>query len=692
MYTENIKGYTITTKYELYEPQRESIRTILNCLEEGVSGMIESPTGTGKTLSILESVVAWINKNKQNKENKEVKVYITTRTIKQAQQLINYFKTIRNAPKMSLLASRAHLCLNSEVRSSGNLDNACKKKNKDVNSKDKCKYYSIDKESRTSSMETTLPSVFSIEDLIQSGSECRTCPYYYTKDMQDKSTIVFAPYNYIINKSIVKAMGIDLNDSIIIVDEAHNLDDICRSSGSVDIERTVLDGILTKLTTETVNENIEVSEVFNCISIIKRIREYFDGIPKLLSEVPQDMKIYDINGKQECSIPQKSILSELFKIGITSDSIDKVFSDINGLIKNSVLDEFMERWLIQLETVFKLILTEGKQKDYGMVISEDKVSFILLRSAVQFDPIYKMARSVILLSGTLQPFPELVNELTYNSSSFKYFLSADHVISNNQLYTSTVGQYNGRVLTGTYKETKDPVYFQTISSIIMDIAHSLDRVGGVLCFVPNYNTITLLKSKLEKQLLLFTESTDNGIFEDNLRKYRSKCLNGKCVFLCVFRGKASEGINFKDHESRAVILVGIPYPNIRNHGIILKKQYNNQYMNGSGSKWYDQQAFRAVNQALGRCIRHKNDWGSIFMIDSRYTSAVKTSKISRWAISKFTNLIGKGMLQKEYIPFITQQKKTEHEENFIKNSKSAPEIISKKRNFPGNDLKRYFNR
>jgi hypothetical protein len=28
----------------------------------------------------------------------------------------------------------------------------------------------------------------------------------------------------------------------------------------------------------------------------------------------------------------------------------------------------------------------------------------------------------------------------------------------------------------------------------------------------------------------------------------------------------------------------------------------------SGGDWYSQQALRAVNQALGRVIRHKNDW------------------------------------------------------------------------------------
>jgi hypothetical protein len=32
---------------------------------------------------------------------------------------------------------------------------------------------------------------------------------------------------------------------------------------------------------------------------------------------------------------------------------------------------------------------------------------------------------------------------------------------------------------------------------------------------------------------------------------------------------------------------------------------------------YTSQAFRALNQALGRCIRHRNDWGAILMVDDR---------------------------------------------------------------------------
>lgn len=40
-----------------------------------------------------------------------------------------------------------------------------------------------------------------------------------------------------------------------------------------------------------------------------------------------------------------------------------------------------------------------------------------------------------------------------------------------------------------------------------------------------------------------------------------------------------------------------------------------QYL--SGQEWYRQQASRAVNQAIGRVIRHKEDFGAIFLCDHR---------------------------------------------------------------------------
>ena len=42
------------------------------------------------------------------------------------------------------------------------------------------------------------------------------------------------------------------------------------------------------------------------------------------------------------------------------------------------------------------------------------------------------------------------------------------------------------------------------------------------------------------------------------------------------------------------------------------------FMQGlTGKEWYKQQASRAVNQAVGRVLRHKEDFGAILFCDER---------------------------------------------------------------------------
>lgn len=38
----------------------------------------------------------------------------------------------------------------------------------------------------------------------------------------------------------------------------------------------------------------------------------------------------------------------------------------------------------------------------------------------------------------------------------------------------------------------------------------------------------------------------------------------------------------------------------------------------TGETWYTQQASRAVNQAIGRVIRHRHDYGAIILCDDRF--------------------------------------------------------------------------
>ena len=49
-----------------------------------------------------------------------------------------------------------------------------------------------------------------------------------------------------------------------------------------------------------------------------------------------------------------------------------------------------------------------------------------------------------------------------------------------------------------------------------------------------------------------------------------------------------------------------------------------------GKTWYQQQAVRAVNQAIGRVLRHKNDYGAILLCDERFSYSNNLSHLSSW--------------------------------------------------------------
>lgn len=49
--------------------------------------------------------------------------------------------------------------------------------------------------------------------------------------------------------------------------------------------------------------------------------------------------------------------------------------------------------------------------------------------------------------------------------------------------------------------------------------------------------------------------------------------NNKGIFMCVSRGKLSEGLNFSDNLARACVVVGIPYLLVNDSRVNLKKTY-----------------------------------------------------------------------------------------------------------------------
>ena len=50
--------------------------------------------------------------------------------------------------------------------------------------------------------------------------------------MAEEASLIFCPYNYLFDISVRRRMGLGINDFTVIIDEGHNLEDVCRGGSS----------------------------------------------------------------------------------------------------------------------------------------------------------------------------------------------------------------------------------------------------------------------------------------------------------------------------------------------------------------------------------------------------------------------------------------------------------------------------
>jgi len=266
-----IAGIPVHFPFEPYPVQRAYMEKVIQCLRDGTNGVLESPTGTGKTLSLLCSSLAWI-RTRQSEQQQQMmkmekvdlpgfggggapggdlselaktvgrannwgvpKVIYASRTHSQLTQAMRELKrTAYSNMRSVVLGSRDQLCIHPEVmREQGNSNktNMCKLR---VHSKT-CSFQ-MRVESRKDHPDLRGPTIMDIEDLVKVGQRLKICPYFASRELVAQADITFMPYNYLLDPKARKANKIELGNTIVILDEAHNIEKICEESASVQIK------------------------------------------------------------------------------------------------------------------------------------------------------------------------------------------------------------------------------------------------------------------------------------------------------------------------------------------------------------------------------------------------------------------------------------------------------------------------
>jgi chromosome transmission fidelity protein 1 len=83
--------------------------------------------------------------------------------------------------------------------------------------------------------------------------------------------------------------------------------------------------------------------------------------------------------------------------------------------------------------------------------------------------------------------------------------------------------------------------------------------------------------------------------------------------MAVVGAKLSEGLNFSDDLARAVVLIGVPYPNLGSAELRERMKYVNEQERATraqlpagskdaGAELYENMAMKAANQSIGGCF------------------------------------------------------------------------------------------
>ncbi|MFH1056140.1 MAG: ATP-dependent DNA helicase [Candidatus Altiarchaeota archaeon] len=571
--------------------QDEFIRDCERTLRNGGILAAHAPAGIGKTAAVLSaSVEHALEKNKTiffltPKHTQHTIVVDTIRRMKERHNL--------NVRLVDIIGKQ-WMCPH-KVRdlSSREFNEFCRAQKKD----ELCEYYNNTRKNKiTKKGQATVTKILSEpmhnEEAIEVCGKDRLCPYEVLLEAGRKADVIVCDYFHIFSNSVRKAflakLGKTLEDSILIVDEAHNLPDRIRSIMSH------------KLSTYSLERASKEAKTLN----FRQLSEDYMTLSRVLKGLARKIRPYE-----ERYVERRELMDEMLK-SVKVD-YDEFTADVEALglevlkipgryrSHSTNIARFLEKWKDP-----DLGFTRIMQKDDKSVTVSHRCLDPSLSSAEVFNGAY----SSILMSGTLTPLPMYSNILGLNSERVMERAYRSPFPKENRLTLLVPG------LTTKYASRSEFMYDKYARTITLLLAQI---PGNAAVFYPSYQLLKVIGSRVKTGKEIVAENQDMG--KDDRRRLFDKLtqLTGGGVLMAVQAGSFSEGLDFPDNLLDAVIIVGLPLekPNLETQALI--DYYDFKFERG----WDYGYIYPATNRALqaaGRCIRSETDRGAIVLLDDRF--------------------------------------------------------------------------
>ncbi|MCO5590031.1 hypothetical protein L7F22_044000 [Adiantum nelumboides] len=519
-----------------------------------------------------------------------------------------------------------------------------------------------------------------IEELVELGKSKGICPYYGAREAAKEAQFITMTYDLLFNASARKRVGVSLENSIVIIDEAHNIVEKILQINSPVLTATQVKSVLSRidLMPKGVRDNRQRSFLSELAAVLRSIDLHCSSLKSKFCKTPANFII-------EAGIKiDRSIVLQLEDWLERSEELDEkskekplIQIEIEGEDdKERRKEEQAERYtrsirpIIRSIQAFLLLLTDEEQEgrvhfpnpqDKG---NKDKwtLKYQLLDPSKIFEDIINQSRSVILAGGTMEPLSDFTDQLFPQLSKDRFMhYSFPHIVPKENLFSAiTCNSISGTNLNYTFEKRSKPETLNELTEMLIEFSKVIP--DGIVVFVPSYayfndiqnywNRSTDQYKRLKEQKSIFFEPKDSTEVEEVLKDYsdainqpnQSNNQRKGALLLAVMNAKLSEGINFKDNMGRAVIVVSLPYA-FKNDPELVQKQafvrrrlelklrsqenYERSFRD-AGNELYTNCCMKTVSQAIGRVLRHQNDYAAIILLDSRYEKKEHKKRLPSW--------------------------------------------------------------
>jgi DNA excision repair protein ERCC-2 len=418
-----------------------------------------------------------------------------------------------------------------------------------------------------------------IEEL---GKKHELCPFELSLDLSYMSDIVICDYNYYFDPRVaLKREDLFNKDKdILLIDEAHNLEDRVRNMYSPEIIKE------------------EFYEVYKIIKAEKSISKELFNINKKF-----------INIKK--SIDEAQILKESPEelINALRKFIAKAEKYFNERKNEKVPDELTD---IYFKSIFFIKISEIADENFcyyaDSTNSKTMVKIFLIDTSHILKEIERNARSSIFFSATLTPLKYFRYLLGGEEDDYILKLSSPYDKENlNLMITSDIS------MKYTKRDTNIEKACEYINTLITE------KKGNYMIFFPSYNFMNKVYSVYEAlydTMNIIVQS--RGLNEEEQIDILNRFENERNVVLfTVVGGIFSEGIDLPLDKLIGAVIIGTGIPQISFERNIIKSFFDEK-MNTGYDYAYKYPGFNKVLQSAGRVIRTEEDKGTVLLIDSRF--------------------------------------------------------------------------